>query len=614
MVSITGDIKMYAYKGKILRLNLSKKTARVEEVPENLFRKYLGGRGFGAKIYYDEVKPDVNPLEPENKVVLVTGPLTGTPTFGSSKCHLVTKSPLTEIYLCSNAGGYFGAELKFAGYDGIVIEGRASNPIYVSIKDDRVEFNDAKHIWGMDVWETQQVVKEETGDDKTRVMCIGPAGERLVRFACVMSEDRSFGRGGAGAVMGSKNLKAIAVRGSSKMEIAELDKLKQLLRASAKTLKEMTRGHTLYGTSQYTEIIYEVGAYPIMHYRQTTHEEIENLFGSYLRKGFWVKDTRCFGCPIACGKLYEVKEGPPTGVRSKPEYETIWSLGANCGVFDHNSIIAATDICNRYGVDAITAGYLIGFVMELYMRKILSRETIDGIKARFGSDEAVLELLRKMCLREGFGDLLAEGSRKAGQAIGKNAPSYAMQVKGMELTAYEPRAFHGIGLSYATSSRGACHNVGGWTIRAELIKKTADRYATKGKGKLVKTIQDVRGYIDFVGICTIPRRALGLTDEPNENILKYATGLDFTNQLLKIGERVYNLERLILVREGITRKDDDLPPRIKTEPLPDGPAKGHRITQTMLDEMLNEYYDVRGWDRRGKPTPEKLEELDLLPP
>ena len=605
---------MYAYKGKILRLNLSKKTAKVEEVPKNLFKKYLGGRGFGVKIYYDEVKPDVDPLGPENKLVFMTGPLTGTPAFGSSKCSLTTKSPLSGIYLCSNAGGYFGAELKFAGYDGIIIEGRADHPIYASIKDDQIEFNDAKHIWGMDIWETQKAVKEETSDDKTKVACIGPAGERLVRFACVMSEDRSFGRGGAGAVMGSKNLKAVAVRGSGKIETAELDKLKQLLRDSVKSLKEMTRDHTLYGTSQYLEIIYELGAYPIMHYQRTTHEGVENLFGSSLRKNFWVEDTRCFGCPIACGKLCEVKEGSSKGVRSRPEYETIWALGANCEVFDYNLIITAADICNRYGVDAITAGYMIGFVMELYTRKILSKKAIDGIKAEFESDEAVFELLRRMCLREGFGDMLAEGSKKVEQAIGKNSASYAMHVKGMELTGYEPRAFYGMGLSYATSSRGACHNVGGWTIRDELIKKTVDRYATKGKGRLVKMIQDVRGYIDSIGICTIPRRALGLTDEPNESILQYATGLNFTNQLLSIGERVYNLERLILVREGVTRKDDDLPLRIKTEPIPDGPAKGHRITQGMLDEMLDEYYDVRGWDRVGKPTSKKLKELDLLLP
>jgi len=605
---------MYAYKGKVLRLNLSKKTAKVEEVPKNLFKKYLGGRGLGVKIYYDEVKPDIDPLGPENKLVFMTGPLTGTPAFGSSKCSLTTKSPLTGIYLCSNAGGYFGAELKFAGYDGIIIEGRADHPTYASIKDDQIEFNDAKHIWGMDVWETQKAVKEETGDDKTKVACIGPAGERLVRFACVMSEDRSFGRGGAGTVMGSKNLKAVAVRGSGKIETAELDKLKQLLRDSVKSLKEMTRDHTLYGTSQYLEIIYELGAYPIIHYQRTTHEGVENLFGSSLRKNFWVEDTRCFGCPIACGKLCEVKEGSSKGVRSRPEYETIWALGANCEVFDYNLIITAADICNRYGVDAITAGYMIGFVMELYTRKILSKKAIDGIKAEFESDEAVFELLRRMCLREGFGDMLAEGSKKVEQAIGKNSASYAMHVKGMELTGYEPRAFYGMGLSYATSSRGACHNVGGWTIRDELIKKTVDRYATKGKGRLVKMIQDVRGYIDSIGICTIPRRALGLTDEPNESILQYATGLNFTNQLLSIGERVYNLERLILVREGVTRKDDDLPLRIKTEPIPDGPAKGHRITQGMLDEMLDEYYDVRGWDRVGKPTSEKLKELDLLSP
>lgn len=605
---------MYAYKGKILRLDITKKKAKVEELSKDQIRKYLGGRGFGAKVYYDEIMPGINPLERENKLVFMTGPLTGTQVFGSCKCSLITKSPLTGIYLCSNAGGHFGAELKSAGYDGMIVEGRADYPMYVSIDDEHTGFKDAKHIWGMDTLETQKAIKEENCGDETKVACIGPAGERLVKFACVMSDDRSFGRGGAGAVMGSKKLKAIAVRGSGKTEVADLDKLRQFLRSSKEALKETTHDHSLYGTSQYLEIIYELGAYPIMQYRRTTHEEVEKLFGYHLRNDFWIKDTRCFGCPVACGKLCEVKEAISKGIRSRPEYETIWALGPNCGIFDYNPILIANDMCNRYGVDSITAGCMVGFVMDLFTRKILTKEDTDRIRAEFGSDEAMLELIHEMCLRERFGDTLAEGSRNASLAIGGNAPSYALHVKGMELTGYEPRAFYGMGLAYATSTRGACHNVGGWTIRDELINKTIDRFTTFGKGKLVKTLQDVRGYIDSIGICTIPRRALGLTDEPKEDTLHHATGMDFTNQLLTIGERVYNLERLILVREGITREDDDLPLRMKNEPIPDGLAKGHRITQEMLDEMLDEYYICRGWDRSGRPKTGKMKELDLLSP
>lgn len=605
---------MYSYKRKIVRLNLSKKKSKIEEINVNLYKKYIGGRGIAAKIYYDEIGPNVDPLSPENKIIFFTGPITGTPAFGSSKCTLATKSPLTGIYLCSNAGGYFGAELKFAGYDGIIIEGRAEEPIYIFIKDNLIEFKNAKHLWGKDIWETQKIIKEETHDDRIRVAAIGPSGEKIVKFACIMSDDRSFGRGGAGAVMGSKNLKAIAIRGTGKVEVAELDLLRQYLKDSINGLKETTSDHTKYGTPQYIEILYKLGAYPIMHFQKTVHDEMENLFAHFLRENFWVEDTRCFGCPIACGKIFEVKEGKFKGLKSRPEYETIWALGANCGIFDFNHILIANDICNKYGVDGITAGYILGFTMELYSKGIISKEDIDGIKIEFGNSEAAIELLHKICFREGFGNVLAEGVRKASQIIGKNAEYYAMHVKGMELTGYEPRAFYGMGLAYATSSRGACHNVGGWTIRDELIKKKIDRFAIKGKGKLVKTIQDVRGYIDSIGICTIPRRALGLTDEPNEIILKYITGLDFTNQLLLIGERVYNLERLILIREGITRKDDDLPLRIKEESLPDGFAKGHRITQEMFNEMLNEYYDVRGWNKEGKPTIEKLKELDLFSP
>lgn len=604
---------MRSYRKTILRVNLSKRVAKTERLHEGLIKKYLGGRGLGAKIYYDEVGASVDPLSPDNKLVFATGPLTGAQVFGGCKCSLTTKSPLTGIYLCSNAGGYFGAELKFAGYDALIIEGKADHPVYLSIKDGSVKFVDANRLWGADVFKTQEVVKDEEGKD-VEVACIGPSGERLVRFACIMSNNRSFGRGGAGAVMGSKRLKAIAISGSSKVEVAEPDELRELLRASVDKLKETTQNHSLYGTIQYIDVLYALGALPIMHYQKTTHEAVENIFARKMRDEFWVKDIRCFACPVACGKICEVKEGTFKGAKSKPEYETVWALGPNCGVFDYNVILKANEICNTCGVDAITAGYLVGFVMDLYAHKIISAEKIDHIKAEFGSEAAELELLRKICLREGFGDLLAEGSKKVSLALGGKATYYAHHVKGMELTGYEPRAFHGMALAYATSSRGACHNVGGWTIRDELIEKTIDRFAIKGKGRLVKSLQDVRGYIDSLGVCTIPRRALELTDEPKSGLLRCITGTEFTEQLTTVGERVYNLERLILTREGISRKDDDLPPRMKSEPLPDGLAKGRRVSQEMLDEMLEEYYEVRGWSQAGVPKEEKLRELDLLSP
>ncbi|MGQ9515199.1 MAG: aldehyde ferredoxin oxidoreductase family protein [Thermoproteota archaeon] len=603
---------MYGYRGRILRVDLTKAKTKVQELPKDLLMKYLGGRGLCAKLYYDEIASNVDPLSPQNKLFFATGPLTGTSCFGGSKCALSTKSPHTGIYLCTNAGGFFGAELKLSGYDGLIIEGRSEKPVYLDIDEGKVEVRDASWLWRMKTSETSAAIREEKGDKKTKIASIGPAGENLVGFACIMTDERSFGRGGAGAVMGSKKLKAIAIRGTNPVEVASPDKLRQMLKEASHLLKETTRDHTKYGTAMYFETLYALGAIPFLNYQQTTLLGAESLFADVLRKRYRVKNIACYSCPIACGQYSRVRKGANEGVVSKPEYETIWSFGANCGLPSFDLIIAANNLCNEVGLDAITSGVIAGFVMELCQRGIIPN--LAGLSLRFGDEEGIFELIKCIVRREGIGDMLSNGVRFVAETIGKGSQRYAMHVKGLEMTGYEPRAFYGMGLAFATSSRGACHNVGGWTIRAELIEKTSDRYAIKGKDMLVKTIQDVRGYIDSIGICTIPRRALGLTENPNESILQYVTGLDFKEQLLTIGERVYNLERLILVREGVTRKDDDLPPRLKTEPIPDGPAKGHRITQEMLDEMLNEYYDARGWDSTGKPTPEKMLELDLLNP
>ncbi len=603
---------MYGYRGKILRVDLSLAKSIVQELPETLFKKYLGGRGLCARIYYDEIPSNVEPLSPQNKLIFATGPLTGTTVFGGSKCALSTKSPCTGIYLCTNAGGFFGAELKFSGYDGLIIEGRSEKPVYLDIDEGMAEIRDASKLWGMKTTETATAIREEKGDKKTQIASIGPAGENLVGFACIMAGWRSFGRGGAGAVMGSKNLKAIAVRGTNQVEVKNPDKLKQALKEATPLLKETTKDHAKYGTAMYFETLYALGAIPFLNYQQTTQVDASSLFASVLRDKYFVKNITCHSCPVACGKESKVREGAYKGAISKPEYETIWSFGANCGLASLDLVIAANNICNEAGLDAITSGVVAGFGMELCQRGIMPN--LAGINLRFGDEEGLFELMNRVIRREGIGDLLANGVRFAADAIGKGSQRFAMHVKGLEMTGYEPRAFYGMGLAFATSSRGACHNVGGWTIRDELLEKTSDRFAIKGKGRLVKTIQDLRSYIDSTGICTIPRRSLGLTDTPKEDLLQYVTGLDFINQLMSIGERIYNLERLILIREGVTRKDDDLPLRTKAEPILDGPAKGRRITQEMLDGMLNEYYDVRGWDPTGKPTPEKLLELDLLSP
>jgi len=599
--------KLYGYNGKIIRINLSKEKITFEEVPREWLKKYLGGRGLAARYYYEEVSPYTSALSPENKLIIMTGPLTGTTVWGSSKAHIVTKSPLTNIYTVSNAGGHFGAYIKKAGYAGIIIEGRASRPSYISIIDDEVKISKAEDLWGLKTSDSQKALLDKLGSSNGTAACIGPAGERLSKIASVQVDfpgsrrGGSFGRGGIGAVMGSKNLKGILVSGSKEVEVAEPDKLSEYLRSNITLLRETTGYHTKYGTAQYIDSLYELGAYPLMNFTRTRVEEhlMAKLSSKVFREEFVVKDVACYRCPIACGKYARPNSEEYKDLRSKPEYETIWSFGPQCGVFDYNYIVAANNFADDYGLDGISAGYVIGFSMELYEKGILYREKTGGLELKFGDGETLIELTILIGERRRFGEKLADGAVRAAQSIGHNAEYYAMHVKGMELTAYDPRAFYGMGLAYATSSRGACHNVGGWTIRDELLKPKIDRYAVKGKGLLVKAIQDVRGYVDSLGLCTIPRRALSFTDTPKLEVLKFVTGVELDEDLNTIGERVYNLERMILNREGIRRKDDILPKRLMVEPIPDGPARGHVISPDIFNTMLDEYYAARRWSMDG---------------
>jgi aldehyde:ferredoxin oxidoreductase len=607
--------------GRLLRINLSTRKIVSEEIPFSWIQKYLGGRGLAARYYYEEVGPGVDPLSPDNKLIFMNGIMTGVPAFGSTKSYTATKSPLTGHYSVTNAGGYFGAHLKWAGYYGIILEGRASSPAYISIMDENVEIRDASSFWGMKTTEAQDAIRGEVGDKRASVACIGPAGEKLSRIASIMADHSSrrggaFGRGGFGAVMGSKNLKGIAALGTKGVELADPDSLRSYLKEHIKELRETTGNHTKYGTLQYTGPLYELGAYPLMNFTRTRVDDeslMKNLYAEVMRSRYLARDVACVNCPVACGKFLEAREGSWSGAKCKVEYETLWSLGPHCGVFDYNAIIAAHQAVDEYGFDGISAGYTVGFAMELYERGIIDKDLTEGIDLRFGNSEAEIQLLELMSEKRGVGKIFADGSVAAAERIGKDSIKYVMHVKRQEFAAYEPRAFYGIGLAYATSSRGACHNVGGWTIRDELLKPKIDRFAIRGKGLLVKTLQDVRAYIDSIALCTIPRRSLNLTDDPSPEVVNYITGAGLTGRDLVIaGERIYTFERVILNREGVTRKDDMLPPRIMYEPVPDGPAKGHRISPAMLDFMLDEYYETRGWDSNGVVREETKRRLEII--
>jgi aldehyde:ferredoxin oxidoreductase len=598
------------YLGKILRVNLSRREYSVESVEEHVALKLLGGRGLGAGMYYDEVAPDIKPFDADNKVFLMTGPMTGVDLPSTTKIGLTTKSPETGLYLCANSGGDFGPELKRCGFDGLVIEGQAAAWTYLLIKDNEVVFGDARPWLGMTTGMTLEALKEAMEDDHAGALAIGPAAERLVRFSHINVDTRAIGRGGPGAVLGSKRLKGIAVRGSGAIPVADEARVKEIRRAAIETLRQTRANHTRYGTPQYLEVINELGCMPTRNFQTTHFEGTGKIDAHVMREEYWVRNYGCYHCPVACGKVCEVKEGPFAGARARTEYETVGLLGPNCGVDDYGAIIAANQLCDEIGIDTMSAGNAVALAMELYERGLISNQDTAGIEARFGNAQALVELIRLIGERRGIGDLLAEGAA----GVARQRPEwsrYILAVKGMPFAAYDPRGFYGNGLTYGTSSRGACHNVGGWTIRAELQSGQHDRFALKGKGALVKSIQDNRAYVDSLGLCTVVRSSMGFGDEPKGDTLAAVTGYDFTPELMEIGARIYTMERMILTREGVRRKDDQLPERIFKEAVPSGPIQGRVLTQEMYDVMLDEYYAARGWDADGVPTPETIRTLGL---
>lgn len=608
------------YMGRILRVNLYKEEIRVETLPDEVLKKWLGGRGLGVYLLLKELNPKVDPLSPENKIVLLTGPLTGTGYPMSGRWCSVTKSPLTNGIHDSHSGGKWGPELKFAGFDAIVVEGAAEDPVWLWIRDGKAELRCARKLWGKDVHSTTDMIKEELkaeiGDDakKVKVACIGPAGENLVRIAAIMNDkNRAAGRGGHGAVLGSKKLKAIAVLGTQKPKPADEGAFKEaIVRAMDKIKKSPVTSQALptYGTAALVNIINKHGIYPTKNFQTGVFPEAEKTSGEKMAETILIKEMireeACWGCPVACARYTKVTSPPWTGEGGGPEYETLWAFGAQCGVGDIEAISKANYLCNELGLDTISMGHVIGTLMELVEKGKVPKEALRGLNARWGSGEAIVELTWRTAYRSGIGDDLAEGAKRLTEKYG--APEVAMVVRGQELPAYDPRGAQGHGLGYATSNRGGCH-LRAYLIAPEVlgVPELVDRFATTGKAKLVKDFQEFFAVVDSGVVCKFITFAVDLGDITEA--FSAVTGHKYTvEEMRKAGERIWNAERAFNVLAfGDGRAYDTLPKRLLEEPMPEGPAKGHTVR---LQEMLDEYYKLRGW-KDGRPTREKLEELDL---
>jgi len=607
------------YAGKILDVDLSsgkiRKISTDEYFDVNVF---VGGKGLAAFALWKELKPKVDPFSPENVLVAASGPLTGTLCPGTRMC-IVTKSPLTHLFCDSYVGGHFGAEMKLAGYDALIIRGRSEDPVYLWIEDGEVEICKASHLWGLDTFKTEEKIREERKDRTVRVLCIGPAGEKLVRFALVNTERyRQAGRGGVGAVMGSKRLKAIAVKGSGAIKLHDTETFVQAVKEAYRVLREneTIRARRRWGTARTLLFTSDQDLLPTRNFQEATFEKAESLSAETLEKRFWIKHKACHGCPVNCGKLGVVRSGPYAGtVVEGIEYETLALMGSNCGVGNHEAVAYANMLCDMLGLDTISTGNTVAFAMECYEQGILTDKQTEGLKLNFGEEKALVELIRKIAYRKGIGDLLAEGVKRVSQRLNLQSRSFAMHVKGLELPGYDVRASPGMGLAYATADRGGCHTRA-WTVSQEISGRASDgtvidRYSTEKRASIVKEQQDRTSACDTLVACWFVRTAL--SNEQYVQMLNAATDMKTTVQeFLKVGERIWNLTRMINVREGLKREDDSLPERFFTLPLPSGIAKGQRLAKEKFERMLKEYYELRGWNSlTGVPTKEKLRELKL---
>ncbi len=608
---------MHGYCGKMLRVDLATGDIREEALDPEVCKAYIGGRGLGTYYLNQELNPEAAPLSSDNIIVMATGPLTGTGAATGSRYMVMTKSPLTGAITCSNSGGMFPTQLKRSGLDGVIFTGKAAEPVYLWINDGRYELRKADHLWGMTTHEATDQVLGET-DAKAKVACIGPAGERGVLFASIMNDkDRAAGRSGVGAVMGAKNLKAIAVRGTGRISLADPEGFKAFNKSVMDTFKAATKetplGLTVNGTAGVVAATQSFGCLPTKNWQQGTFDGWKSVQGTTLTEKYLITNSSCFGCPVGCGRRTRVDDPDFQGEGEGPEYETIYAMGPNCMIDNLAAIVKANYICNELGLDTISMGATLACAMELFEQGYLPETDVER-ELLWGDGEALVDMARKTGYREGFGDILAQGSYRMAERYGH--PELAMVSKKQEFPGYEPRGEQAMGLAYATSPIGGSH-MRGDPAYFELfgVPKAMDPLEWKGKAKVTKDYQNLSAVIDAAGLCiffAVRNLAGDDLDVPPTGILEYlntATGLDYTlEELIQASERIINAERKFLLAAGFSRKDDSLPARLTQDPMPSGPAQG---MVCHLDEMLEEYYQVRNWDAEGKPTRERLNELGL---
>ncbi|MFX1332040.1 MAG: aldehyde ferredoxin oxidoreductase family protein [Promethearchaeota archaeon] len=623
-------MKYGGYKGRILRVLLNDGDFKSEPLPMAWIHDYIGGDGFAAKLLYEEVPGRIDPLGLENKLMIATGPITGTLWPMSGRTVFVSKAALTGIWGESHVGGFLGPELKYAGYDMLVVEGAAEKPVYILIEDDDLQIVDASDLWGMTTNDVTAAIKNRHKDPEIQVAAIGPAGENKVRFSAVIVDNaRAAGRTGMGAVLGSKNVKAIAIRGHGSVEVFDHEGFTQLAKKAHQRVRDNPQAQEMgrWGTWILTAVKQEIGELPTYNHRTGVFSGWEKLAADYIRPRYTISDRACFGCSLGCKKVNYVREGLFAGTLEEgPEYEGLMAFGSSLGIDDYPTTLKANQVCNRYGMDIISAGATIGFAMEAFENGIIDEKDTGGLRLQWGDREMTIRLLEMMGRREGFGDILAEGSAKAAQKIGKGAEQYALHVKGMEISGQDGRTHRSIGLGHATGARGADHlrslvvvdQLGYEDIAAERwgadkLPEIVDPYTEKYKATAVFESENSYCIRDTLIVCwySVSWPPIFWMQD-FADMLPLATGVkEFgsVDTLTEIAERQVNLKRLFNAREGISRKDDKLPARFTDEPMPEGPGKGQVVD---LESMLNDYYRLRGWDlETGLPTKETIRRLSL---
>jgi len=606
---------LFGYAGRVLRVDLTTGKTRVEKLDEETARKYIGGIGLGMKLWLANSKAGVDAFDPENPLVLALGPVSGTmfPTGGNGHAF-ISKSPATNGVGEAVSHGTFGAELKRAGYDAVVLTGKAERPVYLWIDDDSVQLLDAASIWGKSPSETEDAIKDEVGDYYVRVASIGLAGEKLSKIANIINEKtRAAGRTGLGAVMGSKNLKAIAVRGTHDIVVAKPDEFMDMVKEFHERMKgPAAQKYRTLGTAENVMIQNALYCMPTRNYNNAHFENAEKVSGEALNERYIAKIIACNSCAMRCEHEAVVREGPYKGTMARMEYDNLWALGPNCGIDKLDAIIKAAELCNYYGLDATSTGVTVSFVMDCHETGILSHEDLGGIDAHFGNAEALIQLIEKIGKREGIGDVLADGVKAAAEKIGKDSDKLAQNIKGLEVTGYDLRCLKTAALGFAVSFRGADHNRSG-AYALDLTGKVDRLKAEKGRGKLVKDSENVYALIDSLIVCKNAKGTLYKELADMAKLYALVTGYEMTpEELSAAGERINTLARLINLREGLSRKDDTLPWKVMNQPIPDdGPVKGAVVTQDELDLLLDDYYQSRGWTLDGVPTKSQLNKLGL---